>query len=223
MRARPRFCASVRQIGLRQAVASSSVATMLQSACFPTSSTCRNCGWRTVCGRDDAVARLRLIGLLRREPDPDEELVAALLGRSGAADDVPDLQGESACRDAIEPTDDEDGDWQAAVLCEVCRAADCAGAAGGDPGREALCRLSGESGSRRSSPMTSPSTARTAARSSSSASVAAAASRATSGSAPAIRRADCRRLRRLAIESPAVSTLLHFANVLVPQLRDAPR
>ena len=35
--------------------------------------TCRDCGWRTVCGRDDAVARLRIVGQLRREREPDED------------------------------------------------------------------------------------------------------------------------------------------------------
>src|SRR3954465_5531751 len=39
--------------------------------------TCRQCGWRTVCGREDALARLRIIGQLRREREPEENLVEA--------------------------------------------------------------------------------------------------------------------------------------------------
>ena len=42
---------------------------------FSSELVCRNCQWRTVCGRDDAIGRLRLIGLLRRDPDPDEDLL----------------------------------------------------------------------------------------------------------------------------------------------------
>jgi DNA-directed RNA polymerase subunit RPC12/RpoP len=72
-----------------------------------------------VCGRDDAVARLRLIGLLRREPDPEEELVAELLIDAAPRMTCP------LCKEKrlfAQPTDDDSAnDWQAAVLCEVCR------------------------------------------------------------------------------------------------------
>jgi hypothetical protein len=81
---------------------------------------CRRCHWRTVCGSDDAVARLRLIGLLRREPDPDDELVAALL-----VDAAPRMTCPICKEKALVATPADDaaqGDWQAAVLCEVCRA-----------------------------------------------------------------------------------------------------
>ena len=45
---------------------------------FSSELVCRNCGWRTVCGRDDAIGRLRLVGMLRRDPDPDEDLLGVL-------------------------------------------------------------------------------------------------------------------------------------------------
>jgi hypothetical protein len=39
---------------------------------------CRQCGWRTVCGRYDAVGRLRLLGLLRRDPDVSADMLVPL-------------------------------------------------------------------------------------------------------------------------------------------------
>ncbi|MEX0611505.1 MAG: TraR/DksA C4-type zinc finger protein [Pirellulales bacterium] len=81
---------------------------------------CRRCGWRTICGRDDAVARLQLIGLLRREPDPDDDLVAVLLVEAAPRMSCPICKEK---RLSASPADaGDDGDWQAAVLCEVCRA-----------------------------------------------------------------------------------------------------
>jgi hypothetical protein len=81
--------------------------------------TCRNCRWRTVCGRDDAIARLRIIGLLRRDREPDDELVAELLVEAAPRMTCP------ICKDktlAASPSFDDAGDdWQAAVLCEICR------------------------------------------------------------------------------------------------------
>jgi hypothetical protein len=81
--------------------------------------TCRSCGWRTICGREDATARLRLLGLLRREPDPDDELVKALFVEAAPRMTCP------ICKDralsAAQAEIDEPDDWQAAVLCEVCR------------------------------------------------------------------------------------------------------
>ena len=85
--------------------------------------TCRECGWRTVCGTADAAARLRLIGLLRREPDPEEDLLATLLVESAPRMTCPICKEK---RLVATPSDAEqnvdDGDWQAAVLCEICRA-----------------------------------------------------------------------------------------------------
>jgi hypothetical protein len=82
--------------------------------------TCSGCGWRTVCGVDDAIARLRLIGLLRREREPDDDLVATLFVESAPRMTCP-ICKEKALR--ASPTEglDDDSEWQAAVLCEVCR------------------------------------------------------------------------------------------------------
>jgi hypothetical protein len=82
---------------------------------------CRRCNWRTLCGIDDAVARLRLIGLLRREPDPDCDVVASLFVDSAPRMTCPICKEKSL---SAAPADDADGDgWQAAILCEVCGAA----------------------------------------------------------------------------------------------------
>jgi RNA polymerase-binding transcription factor DksA len=80
---------------------------------------CRQCGWQTVCGRDDAVARLRLIGQLRREREPEAELVEALFVESAPRMTCPICKEKSL---VARPSKDEElGDWQAAVLCEICR------------------------------------------------------------------------------------------------------
>src|SRR5262245_61744856 len=90
-------------------------------AMFSYELTCRNCKWRTICGLDDAVARLRIIGQLRREREPDEQIVAALLVESAARMTCP-LCKEKAliARPSLE-SDDESDDWQTAVLCDICR------------------------------------------------------------------------------------------------------
>lgn len=80
---------------------------------------CRNCGWQTTCGRDDAVARLRIVGMLRREPDPDEEVVTALLVEAAPRMTCPLCKEKRLHAKATEDVDAED--WQAAVLCEICR------------------------------------------------------------------------------------------------------
>ena len=81
---------------------------------------CSNCGWRTVSGVDDAIARLRLIGLLRRDREPDEDVVAALLVEATPRMTCPLCKEK---RLTAEPTTDaaDAADWQAAILCEVCR------------------------------------------------------------------------------------------------------
>src|SRR4051812_38836392 len=80
---------------------------------------CGNCGWRTVCGRDDAVARLRLIGQLRREREPDADLVATLFVEAAPRMTCPICKEKRLTATPSESTDSDD--WQAAVLCEVCR------------------------------------------------------------------------------------------------------
>ncbi len=81
---------------------------------------CHRCGWRTVCGPADAAARLRLLGLLRREPDPQDELLAVLLVEAAPRMTCPICKEKALAASPTEAGDDDD--WQAAVLCEVCRA-----------------------------------------------------------------------------------------------------
>jgi Zn finger protein HypA/HybF involved in hydrogenase expression len=85
--------------------------------------TCRNCQWRTVCGRDDAIARLKIVGLLRRDPDPDEDLIRALFADAAPRLTCPLCKQQrlhAVERDPLDATEDEEG-WQSAVLCEICR------------------------------------------------------------------------------------------------------
>jgi hypothetical protein len=80
---------------------------------------CSNCGWQTVCGLDDAVARLRIIGQLRRDKEPIEAMVAELLVNSAPRMTCPLCKEK---RLSAHPTVGEDSDdWQAAILCEICR------------------------------------------------------------------------------------------------------
>jgi hypothetical protein len=77
-----------------------------------------------VCGANDAASRLRLIGLLRREKDPDEDALAELLIDAAPRMTCPGCRAKGTLRatpsEAL-PEDWEDGNWQAAVLCEICR------------------------------------------------------------------------------------------------------
>jgi Zn finger protein HypA/HybF involved in hydrogenase expression len=81
---------------------------------------CSNCGWRTISGFDDAIGRLRLLGLLRRDREPDEDVVAELLVEATPRMTCPLCKEKRLTADPTTDTDDAD-DWQAAVLCEVCR------------------------------------------------------------------------------------------------------
>jgi rubrerythrin len=83
--------------------------------------TCRNCGWRTVCGAANAGSRLRLIGLLRREPDPDMDVLATLLVESAPRMTCPICKEKRLVARPSNTMADDEGDWQTAVLCEVCR------------------------------------------------------------------------------------------------------
>jgi hypothetical protein len=88
-------------------------------AVFSSELTCGNCGWRTVCGPVDAAARLRLIGLLRREPGPDEDMLSALFLEAAPRMTCPICKEKRLV--ALPAEDLDDRDWQTAVLCEVCR------------------------------------------------------------------------------------------------------
>ena len=89
---------------------------------FSSELSCRNCQWRTVCGREDAIARLRLIGMLRRNPDPDEELLGVLFLEAAPRMTCPICKEKHLQALLADPEADlDDADWQAAVLCELCR------------------------------------------------------------------------------------------------------
>lgn len=81
---------------------------------------CPACGWATVSGAEDAAARLRLVGVLRREGDPDEVMLAELLPGAAERMTCPGCKRIGlAVSEADEPADADD--WQAARLCEACR------------------------------------------------------------------------------------------------------
>lgn len=82
--------------------------------------TCNTCGWRTVCGPGEIVSRLRLVGLLRRDGDPDEEILAALLPEAAERMTCSGCKGIGLSVSETDHVPDDD-DWQAAVLCESCR------------------------------------------------------------------------------------------------------
>ena len=80
---------------------------------------CPICGWRTVCGLADAISRLRLVGSLRREKEPLEAVVAELFADAAPQMTCPVCKSRGLL---VAPSDIEDeDDWQAAVLCEICR------------------------------------------------------------------------------------------------------
>ena len=83
--------------------------------------TCRECGWRTVCGSVDAAARLRLVGVLRRESDPDDATLAELLPEAAKRMTCPGCKRIGLAVADAEEVANADDDWQAAVLCEKCR------------------------------------------------------------------------------------------------------
>ena len=82
---------------------------------------CRNCGWRTVCGRDDAVARLRIAGKLRRAREPEDDFVETLLVETAPQMTCPLCKEKTLFARPCQGSDDEGGDWQTAALCEMCR------------------------------------------------------------------------------------------------------
>lgn len=83
---------------------------------------CPDCGWRTVCGAADLATRLRLVGLLRREKEPSDELLAELVPGAAKLMTCPTCKRVGLrLSDAEEDDFDAASEWQAAVLCEVCR------------------------------------------------------------------------------------------------------
>lgn len=86
---------------------------------FAANLTCEYCGWQTICGVDEIARRLRTLGLLKRAAEPPEELVLELL-LSNAGQLKCDACELAGLQVAGSPQEDE-GDWQQAVVCEVCR------------------------------------------------------------------------------------------------------
>jgi hypothetical protein len=83
---------------------------------------CGHCSWRTVCGREDAIARLRSIGMLRRDPDPDDEMIRVLMVDSVSRMICPNCSEKRLTAHPLNSDElPEDVEWQTAVLCEVCR------------------------------------------------------------------------------------------------------
>ncbi|MDZ4657476.1 MAG: TraR/DksA C4-type zinc finger protein [Bythopirellula sp.] len=92
---------------------------------------CGKCGWRTTCGEDEIARRLRTLGLLRRSPHPPAELVSELLRvnahrltcdtchNPGLA--IVGADGGDPHSPAILAGSEDVGDWQQAVLCQICR------------------------------------------------------------------------------------------------------
>jgi hypothetical protein len=69
----------------------------------------------------DSAVRLRVIGLLRREPDPDEAILAALFEESAPRMTCPICKEKRLVATPSDAAEVGDDDWQTAVLCEVCR------------------------------------------------------------------------------------------------------
>lgn len=82
---------------------------------------CPRCGWLTACGPADVASRLRLVGVLRREKDPDEASLAALLPGAAERMTCPACNQIGLVVSDAADDDAEEADWQAAVLCQGCR------------------------------------------------------------------------------------------------------
>ncbi len=77
--------------------------------------TCRQCEWAEDLDADDIAVRLRSIGRLRRDQQPEFDILFELL--KSAAGDLPCPECESSGLTVVEATDD---DWSAAVTCAAC-------------------------------------------------------------------------------------------------------
>jgi Zn finger protein HypA/HybF involved in hydrogenase expression len=82
---------------------------------------CRQCKFRTVAGKDDLVTRLRLVGQLRRDKEPDDAIVEALIAEYAALMTCPGCKSIGLVPEDADDEWDDDDDWQAAVQCEICR------------------------------------------------------------------------------------------------------
>ena len=82
---------------------------------------CPHCGWQTTCGEVEIARRLRVLGLLRRAAEPSEEMVRELLLTNTAKLSCDGCHQAGLVFSEPSDDDDEDGDWQQAVVCDVCR------------------------------------------------------------------------------------------------------
>lgn len=81
---------------------------------------CRDCHWWTLCGETEIVRRLRALGAFRRSAEPPEEMVREVLLSQGSrlACDRCRKDGLSIRLDAGQ---DDRGQWEQVVVCEICR------------------------------------------------------------------------------------------------------
>ena len=103
---------------------------------------CESCSWRSVCSQDATIQRIRSVGMLRRQAEPDDELIAELLPLAAAKMACPacsaiglrigETDGNNAQDHDAQAHDDWPRDqgsrdqwpsdqWNDAVVCEVCR------------------------------------------------------------------------------------------------------
>ena len=85
---------------------------------------CESCGWQTTCGEAEIVSRLRSLGLLKRAANPPEELVYELLLASVSRLSCDQCHTVGLAFSEPEKSkvfDSDAGDWQQAIVCEVCR------------------------------------------------------------------------------------------------------
>ncbi len=83
---------------------------------------CPDCQWQTTLGATDIAVRLRLLGHLRRDSAPDEGVLEELFAQSAQNMTCPTCKRVGLV--VSDPADDDEfDDWQAAVLCDVCRGA----------------------------------------------------------------------------------------------------
>jgi len=85
---------------------------------------CPQCSWQALCNQAEVEHRLRELGLLRRAPHPPGELVAELLTANVARLRCDACQAVGLAISEPEENwgeDSDGGDWQQAVVCEVCK------------------------------------------------------------------------------------------------------
>lgn len=82
--------------------------------------TCPQCDWQTTCGEVEIARRLRTLGLLRRAAHPPEEMVRELLMTHAGRLTCDQCHSSGlVCNES--PATDDEGDWQQAIVCELCR------------------------------------------------------------------------------------------------------